>query len=162
MRFLLLLLVGLPILDFWVLFQIGHAVGFANAIALVLVTGLLGAWLAKSEGVRVTRAWQVALAEGRVPDEGVLSGALVLAGGLLLLTPGLISDALGLLLLFPPTRRAAAAALGRWLRRQIQAGRIHVVTHAGFGRPPPPGAPIDVTPRVPDARRLPGQGDPER
>jgi UPF0716 protein FxsA len=159
-RLLLVLLLALPFLDLWVLLQIGRAVGFANAIALVLVTGLLGAWLAKSEGVRVTRAWQRALAEGRVPDEGVLSGALVLAGGLLLVTPGVISDALGLLLLFPPTRRAAAAGLGRWLRRQIEAGRIHVVSHGGFGPPPAPGEPIDVTPRGPDARRLPDRGDP--
>ena len=131
--------------NLWLLVQIGRAIGFWTALALVLATGLAGAWLAKAEGLRVVREWQHALAERRVPDEGVLSGVLVLAGGLLLVTPGVITDAMGLLLLFPPTRRIAAAGL------------LAVVPAAGRRRPHPRGGgrgsrgdgsrePIDVTP----------------
>ena len=84
---LFLLFVALPLLDLWVLLQLGRALGFWTTVALVLATGIVGASLARAEGLRVVRDWQRATAEGRLPEEGVLSGALVLAGGLLLVTP---------------------------------------------------------------------------
>jgi UPF0716 protein FxsA len=155
---LFVLFTALPLVDLWVLLQIGRALGFSSTVALVVLTGMAGAWLARAEGFRVLRDWQRAVAEGRLPEEGVLSGALVLAGGLLLVTPGVISDALGLALLFPPSRRLVAAGLRRWLARQIRAGRIHVVaSRGGFGTPSAPDEPIDVTPRDP---RLRGDGRP--
>lgn len=145
---LFLLFTALPLLDLWVLLQLGRALGFWSAVALVLATGFAGAWLAKAEGFRVVREWQRAVAEGRMPAEGVLSGALVLAGGLLLVTPGVITDAIGLVLLLPPTRRLVAAALRRWLRRQVEAGRIHVMTSGDpFRSGRDRDEPIDVTPR---------------
>jgi UPF0716 protein FxsA len=144
---LFLLFTALPLVDLWVLLHIGRALGFWSTVALVVATGAAGAWLAKVEGLRVLRDWQHAVAQGHLPDEGVLSGALVLAGGLLLVTPGVISDAMGLLLLLPPTRRVAAAGLRHWLRRQIATGRIHVASPGGFGGPRPGiDEPIDVTP----------------
>jgi UPF0716 protein FxsA len=146
---LFLLFSALPLLDLWLLLHVGRAIGFWSTVALVILTGVAGAWLARAEGFRVLRAWQVALAQGRVPEEGVLSGALVLAGGLLLVTPGVITDVLGLALLFPPSRRLVAAGLGRWLRRQIDTGRVRVFT---MGAPPPPDEPIDVTPPRPGPR----------
>jgi UPF0716 protein FxsA len=148
---LFVLFTALPLLDLWVLLQIGQVLGFWSTVALVVATGMAGAWLAKAEGFRVLRAWQRAIAEGRLPEEGVLSGALVLAGGLLLVTPGVITDAVGLALLFPPSRRLAAAGLRRWLERQIRTGRIRVVS-GGFS---PPEEPIDVTPRRTEGPRLP-------
>jgi UPF0716 protein FxsA len=144
---LFLLFTALPLVDLWVLLQIGRALGFWSTVALVVGTGLAGAWLAKSEGLRVLHAWRRAVAEGRLPEEGVLSGVLVLAGGLLLVTPGVITDAIGLVLLFPPSRRVAAAALRRWMRRQIASGRIRVVASGpGFRPRAPADEPIDVTP----------------
>lgn len=154
---LFVLFTALPLVDLWVLLQIGRALGFWSTVALVVGTGMAGAWLARTEGFRVLHEWRRAIAEGRLPEEGVLSGLLVLAGGLLLVTPGVITDAIGLVLLFPPSRRLAAAALRRWLRRQIQEGRVRVVTsRGGFPpRPAPDDEPIDVTPprrgdRLPD------------
>jgi UPF0716 protein FxsA len=151
---LFLLFTALPLLDLWLLLHIGRALGLWSTIALVVLTGMAGAWLARSEGFRVLRSWQRALAQGRLPEEGVLSGALVLAGGLLLVTPGVISDALGLVLLFPPSRRLCAAGLRRWLRRQIETGRVRVISMGGA---PPPDEPIDVTPPRGDGRRLPDE-----
>ena len=148
---LLLLFIALPIVDLWVLLRIGRAIGFWPAVGLVLVTGVAGAWLARAEGFRVLRSWHESLAAGRLPEEGVLSGVLILVGAAFLLSPGVITDVLGLALLFPPTRRLVAAGVRRRIGRQVNAGRVRVFT---FGVPGP-GAPhrepsddaIDVTPR---------------
>jgi UPF0716 protein FxsA len=144
-----------PLLDLWLLLRIGGRLGLAPTVALVLGTGLLGAWLARREGARVLQGWRRAAAEGRLPEEGVLSGALVLAGGVLLVTPGVLTDVAGIALLLPPTRRLAAGALRGWLLRKVERGQVRVTT---FGGPPwpgggPPAAPpkeIDVTPRRPE------------
>jgi UPF0716 protein FxsA len=106
-----------PIVDLWLLLRIGGRLGLVPTVALVVGTGLLGAWLARREGARVLQGWRRAMADGRLPEEGVLSGALVLAGGVLLVTPGVLTDVAGLALLLPPTRRVAADGLRRWLRR---------------------------------------------
>lgn len=145
---LFVLFTALPLVDLWLLLQIGRALGFWSTVALVVLTGMAGAWLAKAEGFRVLREWQRALREGRFPEEGVLSGALVLAGGLLLVTPGVLTDAAGLALLFPPSRRLVAAGVRRWLARRVREGRIRVVTsRGGFPRPDDPGEPVEVAPR---------------
>jgi UPF0716 protein FxsA len=128
----------LPLVDLYVLLQIGERIGGTSALALVIVTGVLGAALARTEGVRVLRAWQQALAAGRVPEEGVVSGVLVLIGGALLITPGVISDGIGLLLLVPFTRRPIAAFVAGRVRRAIERGAIRVV-HTQVGMPGMPG-----------------------
>lgn len=151
---LFLLFTLLPLLDLWLLLAIGRALGFWPTILLVVVTGAAGAWLAKAEGRRVLTGWQRAHEEGRVPDQGILSAALVLAGGVLLVTPGVVTDAMGLALLFPPSRRLAGAGLRRWLERKVRNGQVRVVTFGhgpGWGPGPraPDDEPIDVTPRRP-------------
>jgi UPF0716 protein FxsA len=78
-----------------------------------------------------------------VPEEGLLSAGLVLAGGVLLITPGLITDAAGLALLVPPIRRVAVAVVRWWIRRKMADGTIRVVTR----RMDRSDEPIDVTPR---------------
>jgi UPF0716 protein FxsA len=145
---LFLLFTVVPVLELWLLIRIGGEIGALPTIALLLVTGLAGAWLAKREGRRVLQGWRRAVAEGRMPEEGILSGALVLAGGVLLVSPGVLTDVLGLALLFPPTRRLAARALRRSVERRMARGSIRVF-RTGGGSPPEPrrGEVIDVTPR---------------
>jgi UPF0716 protein FxsA len=148
---LFLLFTLVPVLDLWVLFAIGRAMGFWPTIALLVGTGVAGAWLAKAEGRRVLGGWRRALEEGRMPDEGLVSGALVLAGGVLLVSPGVLTDAIGLALLFPPTRRLAARGLRAWLGRRIRDGQIRIVTFGrGAGprgdRGPAADEVVDVTP----------------
>jgi UPF0716 protein FxsA len=119
----------------------------------VLLTGFAGATLARLEGLRVLGAWRAALAAGRLPEEGVLSGVLVLVGAVLLVTPGVISDVAGLALLVPASRRLAARALRAWLARQIRSGRVRVVSAGARGdprRPPASREVVDVTPRTRD------------
>jgi len=153
---LFLLLVAVPLVDLWLLLRVGQSIGFWPTLGLVVVAGAVGTLAVRVEGMRVLRAWQAALAAGRAPEEGVLSGVLVLLGAALLVTPGVVTDLVGLALLLPPTRRLAASLLGRWLRRQVASGRVRVVT---FGHPAddPHAGEIDVTPRPP-ASPGPGQG----
>jgi UPF0716 protein FxsA len=136
--------VAVPILDLWLLLRIGGAVGPWGTLALILVPSLAGAWLARREGRRVLDAWRRAVREGRTPEEGLVSAALILAGGVLLIVPGIVTDVAGLALLVPPVRRLAVGGVSRWIRRRIDDGRIRVVGHVG-GREP--DEPIDVTPR---------------
>ncbi len=134
-RIALLLFVVVPIAEIWLLITIGERIGFWPTIAFVLGVGLVGSLLARAEGMRVVRGIQQAMREGRVPEEGMLSGLLVLAGGILLVLPGLLTDAAGVLLLFPPTRRLVGRWLYRWMERKIAQGKIVVVESTGSRLP---------------------------
>src|SRR3989304_3679472 len=138
-----LLFVVVPLLGLWVLLRRAAAVGPRGTLALIVLPSLLGAWLARREGLRVLRAWQRAIAVGRGPEGGPPAAGLVLVGAVLLITPGVITDAAGLALLVPPIRRAAAAGVRWWIRRKIADGTIRVVTP----RSGEDDEPIDVTPR---------------
>jgi UPF0716 protein FxsA len=100
-----------------------------GALALGVVAGIL---FARSEGLRVWNSYKDATLQGRMPEEGILSGLLVLIGGGLLILPGFLSDIAGLLLLIPPTRRRIAARVRTWLSSKL--GSLQVVT---LGSPPP-------------------------
>ena len=114
---LLLLFTLVPLIELYVLLRIGSRLGVAPTILLVVVTGVVGAQLARREGVRTLRQIQAQLQRGVVPTEGLVDGALILAAGLLLVTPGVLTDAVGFGLLFPLTR----AALRQYVRRRLEA-----------------------------------------
>ncbi len=138
-RFLLPLLL-LPFVELYLLALIARGVGVVPMLALVLVSGVLGSALARREGVRVLRQWQEAVSQRRVPEEGLLSGVLVFAGGVLLVLPGVLSDVMGLLLLLPPTRRVVARWMRRSVERRIASGSLRVTTFSGG--PPFAGGPF--------------------
>ncbi len=143
---LFLLFTLLPLAELYLLIGIGERVGFLPTLLGVIVVGALGAALARREGFRVLREWQDALAQGRMPSEGVLGGMLVLVGGVLLVTPGVLSDVIGLVLLFPPTRRLVARAVHDRLERSIARGTVRVYGGGvGFdGGFPPRRAGVEV------------------
>jgi UPF0716 protein FxsA len=134
MGFLFLLFIVLPLFDVVLLARVGRAVGVLPTVALVIVVGAIGVGLAKSQGRRVLRAWQEALSAGRVPEGGVLDGVLALAGAALLITPGVISDVLGLLLLIPLTRAPIARLLSAYLKHQLARGSVRVYGMGGMPR----------------------------
>jgi UPF0716 protein FxsA len=119
---LVLLFLVVPLLDLWLLFSIGGLIGAWPTLGLVLGAAFLGVALGKREGRRVLGAWRDAVLGGRVPDEGLTSGILVLAGAALLVAPGVLTDLIGLSLIFPPTRRRIAAALRSRLERRFASG----------------------------------------
>jgi UPF0716 protein FxsA len=119
------------IAEIWVLIQVGHAIGGWPTLGLLVLDSLLGAALLRHQGRRVWRAFRQALSERRVPAKEVADGALVLVGGALLLTPGFLSDVVGVLCLLPPTRALLRPALAR-----LVAARLGVVggVASGAGR----------------------------
>lgn len=124
---LMLLFVLVPILELVILVRIGELVGLWPTLGLVLTTGAAGAALARAEGTRVFFRFQKELAQGRIPGQPLLDGISVLVGGAFLLTPGILTDLTGLLLLFPPTRRWIQRRLRSRLERRIREGALNVV-----------------------------------
>lgn len=143
-KYLLLAFTIIPLVELYLLLAIGREIGFWPTVGIVLATGLVGAFLAKKEGLRVLRRWQQSLARGQMPEEGLVGGVLVLVGGVLLVSPGVLTDVAGLFLLFPPTRRLVAAQVRRRLERGIAEGRWQVTTFESSG--PFPGGPLGTEP----------------
>lgn len=124
---LLLLFTVVPLVELAILLQLGRLMGLGATVALVLATGIAGAWLARWQGLAVLRRVQVDLAEGRMPAGALLDGALILAAGALLITPGLLTDLTGVTLLIPPLRRRLGRHIADALRRRVQAGSVRVI-----------------------------------
>ncbi len=112
---LVLLFVLVPIAELAIIVQVGQAIGVWWTIGLLLVMSVLGGWLMKREGIGVWRRIQAAVSAGRVPGKELVDAFLILFGGALMLTPGFVTDVLGMALLLPPVRavvrRIAAARL---------------------------------------------------
>ncbi|MEM9695782.1 MAG: FxsA family protein [Myxococcota bacterium] len=120
---LLSLFILLPLADLGLLLYLSGFMGWRTTLLLVVVTGVLGAWLFRREGRRSWRVWQTSLARGSLPEEGVLGAAMLLVGGAWLLTPGVLTDLLGFALLLPFTRVFVARALRRALAVQVEQER---------------------------------------
>jgi UPF0716 protein FxsA len=123
---LLLAFTIVPVIEIYVLLKVGGLIGALPTIGLIVATGIAGAYLARIQGFDIVRRLQTETAQGRLPAESLLDGAMVLAGGLLLLTPGFCTDLFGFCLLVPATR----GILKKWLRRSLQhyidRGQIHI------------------------------------
>lgn len=126
------LFVLVPVVELALLLRAGQWLGVLPTVALVVATGVLGAWLVRSEGVRTMARFQEQLARGELPGRALMDGAAVLVGGALLLTPGVLTDVVGFGLLFPPTRGFLQAWAVARLVRGLESGRIHVAS-SGFG-----------------------------
>lgn len=120
------LFVVVPLVEVYLLYALGSVMGFWPTLALVMGTALLGAALGKREGLRVWRQWREALAEGRMPEEGILGGVLVLVGAVLLVAPGVLTDIAGLVLILAPTRRIVAKLVQKRLEKSIAEGRTRM------------------------------------
>jgi UPF0716 protein FxsA len=110
---LLLLFIVVPIAELYVIIQVGQAIGALPTIAILIADSVLGTWLLRSQGRLTWRRFNAAVAEGRPPAREVLDGALVIFGGAFLITPGFITDVIGLALLLPPSRVLLRRALVR-------------------------------------------------
>jgi len=141
---LFLLFTVVPLVELYLLIAIGRVLGPGPTIALVLLTGALGAWFARLEGARVIRRWQEAMARQQLPKDGVIDGFLIFVGGILLITPGILTDIAGLSMVMPPTRRVIAGWVRGWFERQIAAGRVQVYAPGYGGAPRRPQDVIDV------------------
>jgi UPF0716 protein FxsA len=116
---LALLFLVVPLVELAVIIQVGQWLGVADTIVLLVLMSIAGAWLAKREGLAVLRRIQRQLERQRMPGAELLDAALILLAGALLLTPGFVTDTVGLLLLLPPVRVALRRALRRYLARRF-------------------------------------------
>lgn len=144
---LLVLFVVVPLVELYVIIQVGQEIGALWTIAILVADSLLGSMLMRSQGRVAWRRFNEAIAAGRVPAREVVDGVLVIFGGALLLTPGFVTDVFGLLLLLPPTR----ALIRRALVRRFD-GRIAVSSAGDRWRRRPhdddvEGSATDVEPR---------------
>ena len=121
---LFLLFTIIPLIELYLLIKVGSIIGALNTILLIIGTGMLGAYLAKLEGLRTLKQIQQNLNQGIMPAEELLDGVIILVAGLMLITPGILTDVAGFLLLIPQTR----FAFKRWLRRRfdhmVAAGNV--------------------------------------
>jgi UPF0716 protein FxsA len=115
----LLLLICWPVAEVFVAIKVGEAIGALPTILLLIASWPLGAWVLRSQGRAAWRRLSAAVAEGRTPGREVIDGALVLAGGFLLMIPGFITDVVGLVLLLAPTRILLRMALQRNFRSRL-------------------------------------------
>jgi UPF0716 protein FxsA len=123
---LLIFFVFIPVMELYILIEAGRIIGLAPTVGLIMMTGVAGAWLARSQGVEILRRIQEETSRGQMPATTLIDGALILVGGLLLLTPGFFTDALGFSFLVPSTRNLWRRGLSAWLQKQIKQGSVSI------------------------------------
>jgi UPF0716 protein FxsA len=117
-----LIFVAVPLLELALLIKVGQSIGFWSTMGIIVVTAALGVAVMQAHGIKAMQRAQASLAEGKTPVSSVVDGTFVLFAGLLLISPGLITDLLGLLLLIPPVRRV----VGNWsIGKLLASGKIH-------------------------------------
>jgi UPF0716 protein FxsA len=157
MRVFLILLLLFPVLELYVFFQVSTAIGFFPALLLIIVGSALGVMVMRMAGFATALRTRASLQRGELPGEQMFHGLMLALAGGLLLVPGFISDALGMLLLLPVTRRL----LGRTLRRRAEA---HALRQRAFADEvgPRPSAHVPIEPNRPGRQPDVIEGDFER
>ena len=136
---LLLLFTLVPAVELWLLLQIGALLGPTPTFLLIVLTGTVGAWLAKREGLGVLQTLREELHKGLPPGSRLMEGALVVVGGLLLVTPGVFTDLVGFLLIAPPSRRWFAPRALNWLATRFEiTGQVGPIRHDSPAQQPTP------------------------
>lgn len=113
-----------PFLELFMILRVGQAIGALNTIGLLILVSATGAWLVKREGLAVLRRAQDRIRAGGVPAKELIDGVLILFAGALLLTPGFLTDVVGVLLLLPPVRAGLRAGTTDQLRRRVTRRRV--------------------------------------
>ena len=129
---LLLLFTIVPLVELYLLIRLGTYIGAAETVAIVIGTGVVGGLLARSQGLAVVHRIRTELSQSRVPAESLFDGLLILISGAMLITPGLLTDGLGLFFLIPWTRQAFKSWLKRKVQEKVAQGEIHL--HINFRR----------------------------
>jgi len=160
MRFgLVLAFLAVPVVEIYVIIQVGQVIGAWPTVALLLLESLLGAWIVKREGSRAWAALRDSAGTGRLPATELADAGLVLVGGTLLLTPGFVTDLAGFFFVLPPTRPLARRLLGWFIARRAARALVTRAPWAGSGGFPGGGAPSG--PRVVQGETVRDPRDPD-
>ncbi|OBZ12370.1 FxsA family protein [Bacillus sp. FJAT-26390] len=125
-KWLLAVFIVVPLVELIGIFTVGNWIGGWNTFFILIVMGLAGAYLARAEGRRVWGEAQRQMQAGQIPGQSILDGLCVLAGGLLLLMPGFISDIVGVTLLIPATRVFYRQMMLHWLEKRMRNGNFKI------------------------------------
>tara|TARA_B100001057_G_C22721161_1_gene899750 strand:+ start:32 stop:556 length:525 start_codon:yes stop_codon:yes gene_type:complete len=143
---LLLLFIFVPIIEIGLFIQVGGFLGLWPTIALVLITAFVGASLVRSQGIQTLMSVQGRLQQGEMPAQQILEGVMLAVAGVLLLTPGFMTDALGMLVLLPAPRAMIAKKMMEKMVVKNMSGGFHAGGQAGFGQSPFGDAPFNRDP----------------
>lgn len=124
---LLLLFIITPILEMAILIELGKRIGTLQTIGIIVITGVVGAWLAKSQGLRIYGKLRGSLYNGELPHNHLIEGLLILIGGALLITPGILTDVAGFILVLPWTRKLVRERLKKYFKGKI--AQIQMYNH---------------------------------
>lgn len=117
---LLILFVVLPLVELCLVLLLGQYLGVAWTLVFIIGTGILGTWLARTQGISTYQRIQQELSQGRMPTDSLIDGALILLAGILLISPGVLTDLVGILLMIPPTRILFRRWLIAWFKRNFK------------------------------------------
>ncbi|MBS4216864.1 membrane protein FxsA [Bacillus sp. FJAT-49711] len=126
MKYIILCFIVLPAIEIGLFVLSGNTIGVLPTVGLIIITGILGAYLAKKQGLEALKRVQNDLRSGIPPGIAMLDGVCILVGGILLLTPGFMSDIIGLFLLLPVTRNALRPLLLKIIKNWINRKHIHI------------------------------------
>jgi len=127
MRVLILLFILIPAAEIGVLLLSGNTIGIWPTIVLLVATGVLGSYLAKKQGMNTLKKVQEQLQYGRMPGDEILNGVCILLGGIMLLSPGFLTDIIGLILLLPPTRAAMKPIILKMLKKWMSNNTFTII-----------------------------------
>lgn len=120
-----MLFIAIPVVELYILIEVGKKIGSLTTIGIIILTGILGTYLIKSQGFIILRKIQNDLNEGIMPGDSLIQGAIILLGGVLLLTPGFITDITGFIFLIPAGRKIVKKYLWKWLKGKIKEDSIY-------------------------------------
>jgi len=123
-KFLVLFII-VPVTELYILIEAGKRIGSLTTIGIIIFTGILGAYLVKYQGFMILRKIQNDLNEGIMPGDNLIQGAIILAGGIFLLTPGFVTDIVGFIFLIPISRNIVKKYLLKWLKGKIKGGNFY-------------------------------------
>ncbi|MBA1340687.1 MAG: hypothetical protein C5S40_00955 [ANME-2 cluster archaeon] len=129
---LLALFVIVPFVELYILIELGKSIGALPTLGIVVITGIAGAVLTKHQGLGVWQRIQAELSNGHMPGDVLFDGVLVLIGSVLLLTPGILTDITGFILLIPPGRFMVKKYVKAWVDKKLQSGQMTYYSNTGF------------------------------
>ncbi|CAH0211657.1 MULTISPECIES: FxsA family protein [Peribacillus] len=129
MKYFLMFIIAMPVVEIIVLLLSGNLIGFWPTLFLIVATGLIGAYLAKRQGMETWKKAQEQIRYGMMPGNEIIDGICIFIGAALLLSPGLISDILGLILVFPPTRNLLKPIVIRFIMNRMNKGKVTIIQH---------------------------------
>lgn len=127
MKWLVLILIVVPVIEIGILLWAGNTLGILPTILIILGTGILGAFLAKMQGLKAIRDVQMQMKNFQAPGDAMVNALFVFAGGIMLLSPGFMTDIFGFLFLFSPTRQLFKPVVYKWIRSKMKKGQLIVM-----------------------------------